>query len=105
MSSIVRGRRYAARAVAVASSVDWRPTARAIEATTSSGSPTEASGTNATVSNPASSSDATSMAGRVLPAPPGPVSVTSRAVGRTSSPRNAAASRSRPTIAVNGTGR
>ena len=74
-------------------------------ATTSSGSPTEASGTNATVSNPASRSDAASMASRVLPTPPGPVRVTSRADGRSSRSPSAAASRSRPTIVVNGTGR
>jgi hypothetical protein len=52
--------------------VDWRPTARAIVATTSSGSPTAASGTNASVSNPPSRSDATSNTSRVLPTPAGP---------------------------------
>ena len=66
---------------------------------------TGASGTNATVANPTSSVEATSMANRVLPTPPGPVSVTSRATRPSSRSRSAAASRSRPTIGVSGTGR
>ena len=74
-------------------------------AATSPGSPTGASGTNATVSNPVSSVAATSTASRVLPTPPGPVSVTSRATPPSSRSRNAAASRSQPTIGVSGTGR
>ena len=57
---------------------------------------------------PGSSSAASAAAcsaSRVLPVPPGPVSVSSRTSSRPSSPRRSASSRSRPTNGVAGTGR
>ena len=64
-----------------------RPTARAMPASTSSGSVTASSGTNAVpASNRSRSRSPTATASRVLPTPPGPVSVTSRTSGRPSQP-------------------
>ena len=57
------------------------------------------------VGEAASNSAATSIARRVLPTPPGPVSVTRRTSGRRSRSRTAATSRSRPTSGVSGRGR
>ena len=105
INSIVRGSRYADRSPTAVSSPTCSPRTRAIVAATRPASPTGASGTNATAANPISSVEATSMANRVLPTPPGPVSVTSRATRSSSRSRSAAASRSRPTIGVSGTGR
>ena len=53
----------------------------------------------------AAASAAARRASRVLPTPPGPVSVTRRTSGRRSSSPTAAISRSRPTSEVSGTGR
>ena len=73
---------------------------------TRSGSRTAARETKTTPSaNAVSSSLATSIASRVLPTPPGPVSVTSRISGRRSRSHTAARSRSRPTSGVSGMGR
>ncbi len=73
------------------------PSASSTAYATSAGSVTGASGTNhaATSSRPAAS-----VASRVLPTPPGPVSVTSRAARRFFSTRDT--SSSRPTKLVRG---
>jgi hypothetical protein len=80
------------------------PTARAIPATTCSGRVTAARATNtmpAAKRSPRPS--ATATARRVLPTPPGPLKVTSRA--RSSSPPTSAISSWRPTNEVSCTGR
>jgi len=78
----------------------------AMVATTRSGSLSGASGTKKTPSANISRSTAPACkASRVLPMPPGPVSVSSRTSGRRSMSRTAATSRSRPISGVGGTGR
>ena len=80
-----------------------RPIASATAAATAARSPTEPRSANATVpAERARRRRATSIASRVLPTPPGPVSVTSR--DRCNSSRTSATARSRPTKLVNGTG-
>ena len=77
----------------------------AIAEATSAGSGTAASGTKTAPSaNSDSSLAAASRASRVLPTPPGPVSVSRRTSGRHKRPVNVVTSRSRPTSAVSGVG-
>jgi hypothetical protein len=79
---------------------------RAIVAAIRAGSRTAASGTNQTPSRKsAATSSATRTASRVLPTPPGPVSVTRRTPRRRSRSATAATSRTRPTKLVSGTGK
>jgi hypothetical protein len=63
---------------------------------------TAASGTNTTRSNASRASSATCNANRVLPTPPGPVSVSRRTSGWRSRSRSDAISSSRPTRGVSG---
>ena len=80
------------------------PTEAATRGSTSAGSVIDASGTNA-VPRPASSSAApTAIASRVLPIPPGPVSVTNRTSGDPSKDVSSAMSPSRPSNEVDGVG-
>ena len=72
---------------------------------TPAGSSTPASGTKCTSVRPCAATRwATSTASRVLPAPPGPVSVSRRVPGRPSRSSSAAASSSRPCSAPRGAG-
>ncbi len=81
------------------------PTACAMVGTTRWGSVSGARATNATPSAPSSAHRvATSIARRVLPTPPGPVSVSNRTSGRRRRAAIVAASCSRPTSAVSGRG-
>ena len=75
---------------------------RAISTGTSAGSRTAANGTKCTPSGKAPIRLASSIASRVLPQPPGPVSVSRRV--RSSRPRACASSLSRPTKLVDGRG-
>ena len=82
------------------------PRVRAIAGSTRSGDSSDASGTKrAPAAKPSAISRATSIASRVLPTPPGPVTVRSRTSRRASNARSPASSRSRPTNAVKGAGR
>ena len=70
-------------------------------ASTSSGSVTDSSGTKTVPApNRSRSRSPTATASRVLPTPPGPVSVTSRTSGRPSSPATSSMARSRPSSDV-----
>ena len=81
-------------------------TPSAIEVHITSAFVTGASGTKKTPSGKAAPSRwATAIANRVLPDPPGPVSVTSRTPGERSSVVTASASASLPISGVAGTGR
>src|SRR5829696_1682131 len=104
-------RRCFARSVETSVSASGRPpTSRTprlwpIAEATSAGSGTAASGTKTTPSaNADSSLSAVSRARRVLPTPPGPVSVTRRTSGRQRRSVKVVVSRSRPTSAVSGVG-
>ncbi len=77
----------------------------AIAGTTSAGSVTAASETNATEpSNAGASRRASAIASRVFPIPPGPVSVTMRSPSPRMSAATSSSSRSRPTSDVSGSG-
>ena len=98
-----------ARAGTSAPVPDWSaPTARAIPASTCPGSATAASGTN-TAPPPKRSRSRwpAARASRVLPTPPGPVSVTSRTWGSVTSATTSPMACSRPTseVAAAGSGR
>ena len=81
------------------------PTARATPASTCPGWVTAASGTNAVPApNRPPARSPTATASRVLPTPPGPVSVTSRTPGRASRPASSPMACSRPTSEVVPTG-
>jgi hypothetical protein len=84
------------------------PAIRPIAASTSSGLVIASSGTN-TVPAPkrSPSRSPTATASRVLPMPPGPVSVTSRAPERSTSPATSSMARSRPSsdVVLTGSGR
>ena len=84
------------------------PAARPIAASTSPGSVTDSSGTNTVPApNRSRSRSPTATASRVLPTPPGPVSVTSRTPGRSTSPATSSMARSRPSsdVVLTGSGR
>ena len=82
------------------------PSVCAIVGSTSSGSAIGASATKNTPCGKSSTSSAAAWsASRVLPVPPGPVSVSSRTSSRRSSSATAASSRSRPISGVGWTGR
>ncbi len=104
-------RRCFDRSAAASCSGGARPTtsrrsrAWAIAETTRSGSRTEAREAKTAPSAYSSANPAaTSIASRVFPTPPGPVSVTRRISGRRSRARTASSSRSRPTSGVSGKG-
>ena len=108
LSSTSKSRRGAsciARAVAPGCPArSWRPSASATASGTSDWSASGARSTSQTPSGkPRSLPDAASMASRVLPHPPGPVSVTSRL--RSSRRHTSVSSRSRPTKLVSLRGR
>jgi len=84
------------------------PAIRPMAAGTSLGSVTASSGTNTVPApNQSRSRSPTATASRVLPTPPGPVSVTSRAPGRSTSPATSSIARSRPSsdVMLTGSGR
>ena len=80
------------------------PTAAATRGSTSAGSVMVARGTNSAWRWCPSSAAPTAIASRVLPIPPGPVSVTSRTSGDSSSDDSSATSASRPISEVDGVG-
>ena len=82
------------------------PTSRPIAPRSPSGLVTDSSGTNATpAGKPSAVRSPTASASRVLPIPPGPVSVTSRASGLRMRPVTSSIACSRPTSDVVATGR
>ena len=100
-----RARRYDFRSVISLPPEVFSPSAAAIAAVTSSAARTGPSSTNRTPSSkPGPSRCATSTASLLFPTPPGPVRVTRRTPSARTRSLTAAASSSRPTSGVAGTG-